>query len=301
MNVNLVSPCTYQGGKGRLAKQIVDYVLSYVDDDISNYHFYDLCCGSGAVSIELMNRGIKPEQIYMCDKGSFGKFWEMIGNSSFDISEFQKYIDDAPKDKKLIQEHLVNLSKTSATSDEAYKYLLLQSGAFGGKQIWREGDEWKNTSFRSYWIPTETSNRRSIVNPTHPTLPTLYERTAIITKYCKGLHGYNTDIRSMLPIITNDGSPKIIYLDPPYRKTTGYGFTFDLDDFLPELLDSTVFPVLVSEYEAVSDNYVELTVDNTAKGGILGNAKREIHEYLSFFNVSEVNKIRSKSNRKKLF
>ena len=64
-------PCSYQGGKQRLAKQIVDifYAENEINDDTK---FYDLCCGSGAVSLELINRGFNPNNIIMIDNGCFG-------------------------------------------------------------------------------------------------------------------------------------------------------------------------------------------------------------------------------------
>ena len=46
-------PCSYQGGKQRIASQIVDNLIEASNS--SNSFFYDLCCGSGAISIELVN------------------------------------------------------------------------------------------------------------------------------------------------------------------------------------------------------------------------------------------------------
>lgn len=66
-------PCAYQGGKQRISKDIVDIIFNkcYID---KNTKFFDLCCGSGAFSIELINRGILPENITMVDAGCFGAF-----------------------------------------------------------------------------------------------------------------------------------------------------------------------------------------------------------------------------------
>src|SRR3546814_8323980 len=50
-------PCAYQGGKQRVAAQIVDLLLGA--NPGPNTRFYDLCCGSAAVSIELVKRGIE--------------------------------------------------------------------------------------------------------------------------------------------------------------------------------------------------------------------------------------------------
>lgn len=57
MNNKLIPPCTYQGGKQRYAKQIVD--IMFKENNIcENTKFYDLCCGSGAITLEIINRGI---------------------------------------------------------------------------------------------------------------------------------------------------------------------------------------------------------------------------------------------------
>ena len=44
--VKLLPPCAYQGGKQRLANQICDIID---EREGSDFVFYDLCCGSGAV------------------------------------------------------------------------------------------------------------------------------------------------------------------------------------------------------------------------------------------------------------
>ena len=58
-------PCIFQGGKQRVAAQISDVLIRAFPRP--NSRFYDLCCGSGAISIELVNRGIDPARICMLD------------------------------------------------------------------------------------------------------------------------------------------------------------------------------------------------------------------------------------------
>ncbi|WP_230988293.1 DNA adenine methylase [Bathymodiolus japonicus methanotrophic gill symbiont] len=65
-------PCSYQGGKQRIAAQVVDHLLEAAPNH--NSRFYDLCCGSGAVSIELVNRGVEPSRIWMLDISTWGFF-----------------------------------------------------------------------------------------------------------------------------------------------------------------------------------------------------------------------------------
>ena len=178
-------PCSYQGGKQRLAKQIVDifYKENNINDDTK---FFDLCCGSGAISLELINRGFNPNNITMIDNGCFGQFWQDIANGEFDLDIFKREIENLPNLEN-IQSYLKKLSDLPVDEDKmVYHYLLLQAGAFGSKQIWIENNKWKNNTFRSYWLPTETSNRRSPVNPMMPMPNTLYNRVEAIVEQLSG-------------------------------------------------------------------------------------------------------------------
>lgn len=279
--MNLVSPCSYQGGKQRVAKEIVDYILNttFLSKDTK---FYDLCCGSGAVTVELLNRGVPPENIAMCDKSSWGVFWKSIGEGIFDLNKFYKYSKAVPRDKSLIQAHIKELSKTNADVDEEYKYILLQASSFGGKQICKKDGKWQSPSFRNFWQPTETSNRRSVVNPMMPMIDELEKRVKILVDNCKGLTCHHKDIYEMLDIIENDKSDKVIYIDPPYTNTSGYAFSFDYSDFLSKLFDVTVAHIFVSEKEKISDEAIQLNFSG-AKGGINGNRKNKNEEWLNVY------------------
>lgn len=243
-----------------------------------------MCCGSGAITIELLNRGIPPEKIVMCDKSSWGVFWKSIGDGFFDLNKFYTYSKAVPRDKSLIQNHMKELSQTNADIDEAYKYILLQASSFGGKQIWNTGGKWQNTSFRNYWQPTETSKRRSPVNPMQPMIDIVEKRVKDIINNCKGLTCYHKDIYEMLSIIQNDKSDyQIIYIDPPYTNTTGYGFNFDIHDFLSNLFDVTLGAIFVSEKESISDDEAIRLDFNGAKGGISGKKAGKNEEWLNVF------------------
>jgi hypothetical protein len=109
--------------------------------------FVDLCCGSGAISIELINRGISPERITMLDISSWGKFWNSIGSGRFSLSRFRDYLDLIPENRHEVHDFMKSLAALPASVDEEYKYLLLQASSFGGKQIWRENDKWMNAFF----------------------------------------------------------------------------------------------------------------------------------------------------------
>ena len=64
MTTAMLPPVTYQGGKGRLAAAIVDAMRVPADAT-----FVDICCGSGAVTLALLDSGHDPGRIVMIDQG----------------------------------------------------------------------------------------------------------------------------------------------------------------------------------------------------------------------------------------
>ena len=124
-------PCSYQGGKQRLAKSIVDifYRENNIDD---NTKFFDLCCGSGAVSIELLNRGVASNNIYMVDKSPWGIVWDMAGTGTFDLQIFKEFVESIPKDiTKIKQFASYIINKPVDKHMIPYHFLFLQACAFG--------------------------------------------------------------------------------------------------------------------------------------------------------------------------
>ena len=282
-------PCSYQGGKQRLARQIVDifYKENNINDDTK---FFDLCCGSGAISLELINRGFNPNNITMIDNGCFGQFWQDIANGEFDLDIFKREIENLPNLEN-IQSYLKKLSDLPVDEDKmVYHYLLLQAGAFGSKQIWIENNKWKNNTFRSYWLPTETSNRRSPVNPMMPMPNTLYNRVEAIVEQLSG--SIIASRESVFDAVyrideeRNKGNKNIIiYIDPPYANTTGYKETFDIYSLEGQIWSTS--PIYISEgykMQGASESYL-LSVGRT-KGNISGEAKKKpTEEWLNRFNL----------------
>lgn len=278
----MIPPCSYQGGKQRLAKQIVDIIFENESID-SETQFFNLCCGSGAFSIELMNRGIHPNNITMIDKGCFGSFWQSIANEEFDINVFKKKIEDLPEIHE-IQSYLKILSQKPVNEQNMiYDYLLLQCGAFGSKQIWVENGMWKNCSFRSFWKPTKTSNRKSVVNPMMPMPKTLYKRVEEIVDECSGritaMCDYAENANFLIDDLKNNNA--IVYIDPPYKDTTKYGFKFDSYEFVLQCWKA--IPIYVSEGYQMSQR-CWLLDSGRKKGNITGNSRKQpVIEYLSLF------------------
>lgn len=279
-NKKLVPPCSYQGGKQRLAKQIVDIIFE--QNEINEYtKFYDLCCGSGAITLELINRGIHPSNMTMVDKGVYGVFWNSVANNEFDLEIFKSEIDKLPELKD-IQKYLQELSNQDVDNDKlVYHYLLLQSGSFGSKQIWIENNRWKNNSFRSYWLPTETSSRRSPVNPMMPMPNTLYDRVKDIVEYLGGsINAINSDISK---IEWHFDENSIVYIDPPYKNTTGYGNDFDYEEFI--INNWAYVNIYVSEgYKMNSVEDAILLSKGRTKGNISGDVKKKpTEEWLNIY------------------
>lgn len=126
-SVMLRVPCCYQGGKQRIASQVVDYLLSHPLSQLEKTTYYDLCCGSGAITIELINRGIDPKRIVMVDLSSWGAFWEKVGSGNYDLTKLKHLIDEIPGDKKRVKAHVSAMAKQPVSDDEAYIYPILQA------------------------------------------------------------------------------------------------------------------------------------------------------------------------------
>jgi len=271
-------PCAYQGGKQRVAAQIVDFLLENAPEP--NSRFYDLCCGSAAVSIELVNRGVDPSRICMLDISSWGAFWAAIGSGTFNMDVFDHFLSELPSDKRDIKAHMLALSALPVGDHEVELYPLLQASSFGGKQIWRKGKRWANTCFRDYWEPTATSIRRSPANPMQPSPTELRRRIGVLVNGMKGVTCLNMDIMEILstPFPRN----AVVYVDPPYQSTTGYAFGFDIMAFIGRFREVNRAPLFVSEGVPLNDDALMLTFGG-AKGGISGARKGKHQEWLSRF------------------
>jgi site-specific DNA-adenine methylase len=249
-------PVTYQGAKQRIAKQIVDAM------DCSDCpKFFDLCCGSGAISLEMVFRGwFEPTQITMVDAGPWGLFWEAVGRSQFQLYMMEYWCNQVPTDRAQIKEFMEHLSKQPVDQNAPYVFLLLQAASFGGKAIWIKDGRWQNCSFRSYWQPTATSSRRSPVNPMMPMPETLYSRVCEIVSAMDGVNGICGKVESVCP-----PHDSLVYIDPDYEGTTGYGHSLDVREYSKRLRARHY----ISEGKPLSQDAV-LISSGRSKGGISG-------------------------------
>lgn len=289
MKQKLEIPCSYQGGKQRLAKQIVDIFLkkNRIDD---NTQFYDICCGSGAISVELLNRGINSKNIYMIDKSPWGLVWQMIGDASFNLSIFKEFIETIPKDITKIKQYAVDFISNPVNKNMLpYHFLFLQACAFGSTATWVENDKWcKAGGLRDYWLPTETSNRRSPVNPMMPMPDNLYRRMDLLCNQAKGLHGYCMDVLDFVYILNEKldiekNKNIVIYIDPPYQNTQQYGYSFDVYELKNQIWNNV--PIYISEgIELKGAKKTYLLSSGRTKGNINGKTKKKpVEEWLNKF------------------
>lgn len=261
-----------------MAGQIVDALLQASPEP--NSQFYELCCGSAAISIELVNRGVDPSRIWMLDISSWGSFWSAIGDGTFDMDVFDRFLSELPSDKRDFKAHMLALSALPVDEHEVELYPILQASSFGGKQIWHNGERWANACFRDYWEPTATSIRRSPANPMQPSPVELRRRVEALVKGMKGVTCFRRDIMTVLhaPLPSN----AVVYVDPPYKSTTGYGFGFDITSFIKNFRDLNEVPLFVSEGVPLNENALMLMFGG-AKGGISGVRAGKHQEWLSRF------------------
>lgn len=276
---SLQPPCSFQGGKQRLCKDIVSAIMPYYEGQ----RVYDLCCGSGAVTIQLLKSGVDAHNVTMIDQSSYGRVYERISNKEFSLKKFRAWVDSIPDNLREVQGYLKSLSKQPVDENEPYVYLLLQAGSFGSKQIWVSESSWRNCSFRSYWEPTPTSNRRSPVNPMMPLPEALYNRTHDLVLFMQGkFEGICTDLNSFYDFEKDS----LVYIDPPYVNTTGYGFSVDYDTVINRCLERGCTVFLSEGYRHKQANRSVMLSKGRAKGNISGDIeKAPTQEWLNIFEV----------------
>jgi hypothetical protein len=200
------------------------------------------------------------------------------------MNVFDRFLSDLPSDKRDLKAHMSALSALPIGDHEAELYPLMQACSFGGKQIWRNGERWANTCFRDYWEPTATSIRRSPANPMQPSPIELRRRIEALTLGMRGVVCLKTDIMTVLEAPFPKNS--VVYVDPPYRDTTGYAFGFDLISFIRGFHEANDVPLFVSEGIPLNGNALKLSFGG-AKGGISGTKKGKHQEWLSHSRANQ--------------
>ncbi len=108
-----------------------------------------------------------------------------------------------------------------------------------------------------------------------PMPETLYKRVQELSFGMKGVKGYWKDCNDI-----HIEPDSIIYIDPPYDKTTKYGYEFDYMKFINEYKNNNI--IFLSEGKQLSDIAFNFT-NRRSKGGISGERKKINEEWLNIF------------------
>lgn len=277
--MKLVPACGYKGSKRKFATAIAQRITS----DNPTYVF-DLCCGSGSVTLALIELGFPPERLTVVEAGLWGAYWQAISCGSFDLGRLRKLlIDDLPADPrdvaKWVEQDVGGLPPSPET------FIVLQAAAYGAIPTWWDGEKWRHDEPRAnrvyharpFWQPGPTSKekkpRGTIFNPKQIVLI-----VAEHMKRCAGLRVIYGDI------ITADLSspPKTVYyMDPPYSGVTGYGHSFDVMEFIQR----GPRPLIVSEGIQLPGAAEVVEVGSRRRGNVTkgANERKCEAEYLNIF------------------
>lgn len=261
--VHLLPPVSYQGGKRRQAPEIVRHMALDPEQE-----FWDLCAGSGAVSLELISRGHNPAKITMVDAGPWGDVWQLVGAGEFDLRTLEiicREVDVAPdKVPDALKEIALSILPTHFLAP--YAFLLLQSGSFGGRSVVEKDGRWSLS-----YIRREAEGDKSPLNP-HPRA--MQARFRAILRRAEGVVGLRAGVADVsLPCAC------VAYCDPPYEGTARYGYDFSVKAWA----EQAGRPIYVSELKPLTDNARKLR--SRVSSGLNGGAVVDTSEYLSLFNA----------------
>lgn len=279
-----LAPITaYQGSKRKYADKIVEYLIAHWR---KQYEYYDVCCGTGSITLALIRHGVDPSQITMIDAGLWGLFWETITTDTFQLEIFEEYCRYIPKEPKLVKGYLQELAQEDPLKNTVYKFILFQSANFAGKYVAIKNDKWYNLNIKDCWFPTEYSKRQT-PSTTFTTSPsTMLDRIILIMIKTKGL----TAIYRNAETYTHYKRRSIMYIDPDYKGHYKYQHSFNVDEFIKERLrDNHFTKIFVSEAQRLYKIRYFKEAYNIAEEQktTLFNTKRKSKlnkEYLNYFS-----------------
>lgn len=270
----LVPPCGYKGGKRVLAKLIIPHLLQTKAD-----HYFDLCCGSGAITLALVSAGIKPQQITMVEAGPWGMFWKKIADGSFSVEKVEKLLSERPN-PKLVKDWVEEMVCKMPVSAETF--LIIQAAAYGSTPAWWDGTKWRgdpsaNRSYhaRPYWQPGPTSKekkpRGTIFCPDK-----ILSRLTEIKNRCKNLNVFHGKVEDA----DLKKTKAAYYLDPPYQGTTGYAFELDVEKFIA----NGPRPLFVSEGRQLLGANPVMCFNKIRGGNVTSGSKNKAKRRQEFLN-----------------
>lgn len=273
----LLPPCAYMGGKRVQAPTLRRMMM--VPQDAP---FYDLCCGGGAVTLEMVTKGKPPELCTMVDGGPWGIFWREIGRGTYDLDRLLAHMRRLPEHAEHWMPALKEIAKEPCPEDEVpYLFPIVQAAAFGGTPVgWADGyfvgvSRMATHHVKPHKLPTgkldSLVRRRGHI--VIPPLRNVYERIVRLKRHMAGMTGVHGYVQQVTPV---PGS--VVYIDPPYEGTAGYN---DLDlDVVAEARRMGV-PTYVSEARPLTETARRVPSRYRAK--VNGKALVSTAEWLSLF------------------
>lgn len=136
-------------------------------------------------------------------------------------------------------------------------------------------------------MPTDTSSRKSPVNPMMPMPNELFRRVEKINNKMRkcGIKAYKMDVLDMVDKILKEDTDTIVYIDPPYLGTTGYNNSFNVISLISTITENKNVKVYLSEGSKFENaTKAKLLTSGRKKGNISGNVKKKpTEEWLNIF------------------
>lgn len=214
----LTPPCGYVGGKRRIAPAIVELILRGCPERV-----VDVGCGSGAVTLELLNKGYPARCIKMVDSGPWGAFWSAASLGDLDVDLIGSMMSDVwHREPCSVADYVYDVA-CDGFSPEVF--LLLQAASYGSTPVWHDGEAWRrgrpsaNRAYkaRGYWSPgpssAETKPRGTIFKP--------MEIASMVRAVAEAVsNGVIVEHAPAESVLIEPGSA--VYVDPPYAGASGY-------------------------------------------------------------------------------
>lgn len=258
--IKLGPVCTFMGSKRLFATQIAAEILRRDPE-----HVYDLCCGSGAVSIALVREGYPVEQLTMVDIGPWGDVWVKLSAGEINLSWLHDFMfKNWPTTGS--SEHMREFARVAPYAVEVF--LLLQMTSRGGLPTTWDGKGWRNSSKSEPWTPRGELHRER---------ENMWARLLTLMKLLKGVGAKKADVSDLRGEWNRSGGLR--YLDPPYRGTRAYGAELDLESYLAW----APRPILVSEQRELVGADRILTLGSRAAKSLGGGRTDAIQELLHVY------------------
>lgn len=252
---------------------------------------YEPCAGSAALSMHLlgMKRSLmpyqgskwryrrelewiirrhgfvgKPDRFILSDPGPWGEFWEYVGEGDLlaVLTGLRRLTEEDPRE--VYDELMKGEEKYLHTPAD---FLFLQRLSFSGKAVTYSG---KRDRFGGRLLTSPGFNKTSAYGApatdkfgeVRPMIPSLIERLEelgrLLDPYIEmdmefPLWG---DRDSLQPALPSPGPNSVVYIDPPYAETTGYGDTLPREEVVEFALRMNERPhvfVMVSEAEPIQE------------------------------------------------